>query len=92
MKKLLNTILMVMNDSDEMQFNMISKVKLGIRFHEMTLAICLNVIKMGLNRLWKGPWCWYSEELLDCCTPLLVSKTQGISFTEFQCLAESNGV
>ena len=79
-------------DSDEIQFIMIRKVKLGMRFHLMTLAICLNVLKMDPNRLWKGPWCWYSEELLDCCTPLLVSKTQGISFTEFQCLAESNGV
>ena len=58
----------------------------------MTLAMCLNALKMNPNWLWKGPWRWYSEELLDCCTPLSVAKTQGIHFTELICLAEYNGV
>ena len=57
-----------------------------------TLAMCLNALKMNPNWLWKGPWRWYSEELLDCCTPLSVAKTQGIHFTELICLAEYNGV
>ena len=26
------------------------------------------------KRVWKGPWRWFSEALLDCCEPLEVVK------------------
>ncbi|OWZ19759.1 Glutathione gamma-glutamylcysteinyltransferase [Phytophthora megakarya] len=57
-----------------------------------TLAMCLNALQIDPGRLWKGPWRWFSEELLDCCKPLSVAKEKGISLTEFVCLARCNGV
>uniref|UniRef100_M4B2P0 glutathione gamma-glutamylcysteinyltransferase n=1 Tax=Hyaloperonospora arabidopsidis (strain Emoy2) TaxID=559515 RepID=M4B2P0_HYAAE len=57
-----------------------------------TLAMCLNALQIDPGRLWKGPWRWFSEELFDCCTSLLVAKEKGISMSEFICLARCNGV
>ena len=48
----------------------------------------LNALQIDPDRLWKGPWRWFSEELLDCCTPLDDVKTRGITFEEFVCLAK----
>uniref|UniRef100_K3WV57 glutathione gamma-glutamylcysteinyltransferase n=1 Tax=Globisporangium ultimum (strain ATCC 200006 / CBS 805.95 / DAOM BR144) TaxID=431595 RepID=K3WV57_GLOUD len=56
-----------------------------------TLAMCLNALQIDPGRLWKGPWRWFSEELLNCCTPLDVAKEKGISFANFVCLAKCNG-
>ncbi|TYZ62788.1 hypothetical protein PybrP1_003595 [[Pythium] brassicae (nom. inval.)] len=56
-----------------------------------TLAMCLNALHIDPGRLWKGSWRWFSEELLDCCTPLSVAKQQGVSFAQFVCLARCNG-
>src|SRR5438105_6644694 len=30
-----------------------------------TLVVALNALAIDPGRLWKGPWRWYSEELLD---------------------------
>uniref|UniRef100_A0AAV1TQ56 glutathione gamma-glutamylcysteinyltransferase n=1 Tax=Peronospora matthiolae TaxID=2874970 RepID=A0AAV1TQ56_9STRA len=57
-----------------------------------TLAMCLNALQIDPGRLWKGPWRWFSEELFECCTSLLVAKEKGISMSEFVCLARCNGV
>ncbi|KAL0489931.1 PCS3 [Acrasis kona] len=56
-----------------------------------TLAMTLNALGMDPNRLWKGPWRWYSEDLLDCCVPLSTVKQTGVTLEEFQCLALCNG-
>eukprot|EP00026_Physarum_polycephalum_P003427 Phypoly_transcript_03438.p1 GENE.Phypoly_transcript_03438~~Phypoly_transcript_03438.p1 ORF type:complete len:567 (+),score=91.55 Phypoly_transcript_03438:620-2320(+) len=56
-----------------------------------TLSMCLNALNIDPNRLWKGPWRWFAEDMLDCCTPLDVVKKRGITFTEFACLAKCNG-
>jgi glutathione gamma-glutamylcysteinyltransferase len=56
-----------------------------------TLSMCLNALNIDPNRLWKGPWRWFAEDMLDCCTPLEVVKKRGITFTEFACLARCNG-
>lgn len=56
-----------------------------------TLAMCLNALHIDPGRIWKGAWRWFSEELLDCCTPLETAKEQGISFAQFVCLARCNG-
>jgi glutathione gamma-glutamylcysteinyltransferase len=56
-----------------------------------TLSMCLNALNIDPNRLWKGPWRWFAEDMLDCCTPLDVVKKRGITFTEFACLARCNG-
>lgn len=40
-----------------------------------TLAMVLNALAIDPQRIWKGPWRWFSEELLDCCSPLEVLPT-----------------
>jgi len=34
--------------------------------------MALNALSIDPGRVWKGPWRWFSEEMLDCCTPLEV--------------------
>jgi glutathione gamma-glutamylcysteinyltransferase len=57
-----------------------------------TLAMVLNALSVDPNRQWKGPWRWYSEEMLECCRDLPHVKEHGIQFDEFACLARCNGV
>jgi len=56
-----------------------------------TLVVALNALGVDPGRLWKGPWRWFSEELLDCCSPLERVRAQGITLDEFVCLARCNG-
>ncbi|EGG14857.1 Phytochelatins synthase [Cavenderia fasciculata] len=56
-----------------------------------TLAMVLNALKIDPKRLWKGPWRWFAEDMLDCCTPIESVKKRGITFTEFTCLSRCNG-
>ena len=42
-------------------------------------------------RKWKGPWRWFSEELLDCCKPLEEIRRLGLSLDEVACLARCSG-
>jgi len=55
-----------------------------------TLTMVLNSLSVDPERVWKGVWRWFSEELLNCCTPLEVIKNRGLSFSEFVCLARCN--
>jgi len=43
------------------------------------------------SRQWKGPWRWFSEELLDCCKPLEEIRHSGVSLDEVACLARCAG-
>lgn len=56
-----------------------------------TLVVALNALGVDPGRLWKGPWRWYSEELLDCCLPLETVRAEGITLDQFACLARCNG-
>lgn len=56
-----------------------------------TLVVVLNALAIDPGRVWKGPWRWYSEELLDCCKPLEQVKAEGIAFDELACVARCNG-
>lgn len=56
-----------------------------------TLVVTLNALGVDPGRLWKGPWRWFSEELLDCCSPLERVRARGITLDEFACLARCNG-
>jgi hypothetical protein len=57
-----------------------------------TLAMILNALALDPNRIWKGPWRWYSEEMLECCAPFVKDmKKQGITFEEFALLGRCNG-
>jgi glutathione gamma-glutamylcysteinyltransferase len=56
-----------------------------------SLVVALNALAIDPGRLWKGPWRWFSEELLDCCAPLDRVREKGISLDELACLAQCNG-
>eukprot|EP00467_Chlorarachnion_reptans_P004396 CAMPEP_0114516504 /NCGR_PEP_ID=MMETSP0109-20121206/17364_1 /TAXON_ID=29199 /ORGANISM="Chlorarachnion reptans, Strain CCCM449" /LENGTH=511 /DNA_ID=CAMNT_0001696899 /DNA_START=47 /DNA_END=1582 /DNA_ORIENTATION=+ len=57
-----------------------------------TLTMILNALNIDPGRLWKGPWRWYSEEMLDCCKSLDEIKLHGLTFSEWKQLAKCNGV
>jgi glutathione gamma-glutamylcysteinyltransferase len=56
-----------------------------------SLVMVLNALGVDPGRVWRGPWRWFSEELLDCCTPLAKVQTQGLTIDEVACLARCNG-
>lgn len=56
-----------------------------------TLAMVLNALNIDPGKVWKGPWRWYHEDMLDCCVPLDTVKEKGISVDTFACLARCNG-
>lgn len=47
-----------------------------------TLSMVLNALSIDPGRQWRGPWRWFSEAQLDCCIPLEVVKTQGITLMQ----------
>lgn len=56
-----------------------------------SLVMCLNALGIDPGRLWRGPWRWFSEELLDCCAPLEKVREGGITLDQLACLARCNG-
>lgn len=56
-----------------------------------SLVVALNALGVDPGRLWKGPWRWFSEELLDCCLPLASVRERGVTLDELACLARCNG-
>jgi glutathione gamma-glutamylcysteinyltransferase len=56
-----------------------------------SLVVALNALGIDPGRLWKGPWRWYSEELLDCCVAHDTVRARGITLDELACLARCNG-
>ena len=48
------------------------------------------MLQVDPKRVWKGPWRWYHEEMLDCCIPLDIVKQKGITIEQFRCLAVCN--
>ncbi|ELT92982.1 hypothetical protein CAPTEDRAFT_98887, partial [Capitella teleta] len=55
-----------------------------------TLVMVLNALEVDPGRVWKGPWRWYHENMLECCTPLDIVERQGITMEQFTCLALCN--
>jgi glutathione gamma-glutamylcysteinyltransferase len=56
-----------------------------------SLVVALNALGIDPGRLWKGPWRWFGEELLDCCVPLEVVRERGLTLDQLACLAQCNG-
>lgn len=56
-----------------------------------SLVMALNALGIDPGRVWRGPWRWFSEELLDCCAPLSRVQSTGLSLDELACLARCNG-
>lgn len=57
-----------------------------------TLVMILNALAIDHGKMWKEPWRWYDENMLDFCVPLQIIKNNGINFDQFLCLAKCNGV
>ncbi|KAK3096437.1 hypothetical protein FSP39_000108, partial [Pinctada imbricata] len=55
-----------------------------------TLVMTLNSLEIDPGQVWKGPWRWYHETMLDCCIPIKDVEVDGISFDDFICLAKCN--
>jgi len=56
-----------------------------------SLVVALNALAIDPERLWKGPWRWFAEDLLDCCVPLAEVRERGLDIDELACLARCNG-
>jgi glutathione gamma-glutamylcysteinyltransferase len=37
-----------------------------------TLVMVLNALEVDPKKVWKGPWRFYHENMLDCCVPMEV--------------------
>jgi len=57
-----------------------------------TLVMVLNALAVDPGQLWKGPWRWYEEKMLNCCVDLEEIKKGGITLRDFQCLALCQGL
>lgn len=56
-----------------------------------SLVVALNALAIDPGRLWKGPWRWFAEDLLDCCVSLDEVRVRGLDLDELACLARCNG-
>jgi len=56
-----------------------------------SLTIILNALGVDPGRVWKGPWRWFHEDMLNCCTPLDTVKEHGVTVAELASLARCNG-
>jgi glutathione gamma-glutamylcysteinyltransferase len=56
-----------------------------------SLVVALNALGIDPGRLWRGPWRWFAEDLLDCCVPLADVRERGLNLDELACLARCNG-
>src|SRR5687768_14449888 len=56
-----------------------------------SLVVALNALAIDPGRLWKGPWRWFAEDLLDCCVALEEVRRRGLDLDELACLARCNG-
>jgi glutathione gamma-glutamylcysteinyltransferase len=52
-----------------------------------TLAMMLNSLHLDPQRVWKGPWRWFTEAMLLCCKDYSDLSTKGITLSEFASLA-----
>ena len=56
-----------------------------------SLVVALNGLGIDPGRLWRAPWRWFSEDLLDCCGPLEDVRQRGLNLDQLACLARCNG-
>jgi glutathione gamma-glutamylcysteinyltransferase len=57
-----------------------------------SLVMILNALAVDPRRVWKGPWRWYHEEMLNCCMDLQQVRETGITLPIFVCLAKCQGL
>ena len=54
------------------------------------LVMILNGLRVDPGRMWKYPWRWYDEKMLNTCIPMKKVEAQGIDITCLMCLAHLN--
>ena len=57
-----------------------------------TLVMVLNALEVDPGQIFKGPWRWYEEGMLDCCVDLEEVKEQGITWDVWCCLGRCQGL
>ena len=57
-----------------------------------TLVVALNAFAIDPRQVWKGPWRWYEESMLNCCIDLEEAKKSGVTLKNFACLAMCQGI
>lgn len=57
-----------------------------------TLVVALNAMAIDPRQIWKGPWRWYEESMLNCCLDLNSVKETGINLRQFECIARCQGL
>ncbi|XP_033741779.1 glutathione gamma-glutamylcysteinyltransferase 3-like [Pecten maximus] len=57
-----------------------------------TLVMILNALEIDPGKIWKAPWRWYHEDMLECCVSLQEMKEKGITYDQFVCLAACNSL
>jgi glutathione gamma-glutamylcysteinyltransferase len=56
-----------------------------------TMVTVLNALEIDPGRVWKGPWRFFGEELLQCCKSLELTAMDGVTLAEVACIALCNG-
>lgn len=56
-----------------------------------SVAMVLNALAIDPRRVWKGPWRWFHEEMLDCCKSVELVKQEGLTLSQAACTAHCNG-
>lgn len=56
-----------------------------------TLSTVLNALHIDPERVWKHPWRWYSEALLECCLTLEYIEKHGITLDQLAMVARCEG-
>lgn len=54
------------------------------------MVTVLNALEIDPGRIWKGPWRFFSEELLQCCKSLELAALEGVTLDEVACIARCN--
>ncbi|XP_069137707.1 glutathione gamma-glutamylcysteinyltransferase-like [Argopecten irradians] len=57
-----------------------------------TLVMILNALEVDPGKIWKSPWRWYNENMLECCVPFKIIKEKGITDDQFICMAGCNSL
>lgn len=57
-----------------------------------TLVVALNAMAVDPRQIWKGPWRWYEESMLNCCLDLNAVKETGVNIRQFECMAQCQGL
>lgn len=56
-----------------------------------TLATVLNALQVDPERVWKHPWRWYSEILLECCISLEHVRKHGTTVDQLAMISRCEG-